>query len=111
MIRRLSLFTVIALFVLAGTALAAVTKSKSKSVTITAGTTKTVVVPYPDALKFGNAKYSCTVKVVTGTAKVVSKGSAQGGSVCQAKIKATGNGNAKVTVTAKTVEPSQGARG
>src|SRR6266511_3049496 len=102
MTRRLLLFTFIAVFALAATAVASTTKTKSKTVSISAGNTRTVIVGYPDALKFGGSKYKCTVKVLSGSIKTLSKGSAQGGSVCQAKLRNTGQGTAKAKVTATT---------
>jgi hypothetical protein len=105
MTRRLLLFTLAAVLVLAATAVASTTKTKSKTVSIAAGKTMTVIVPYPDALKHGGSKYKCSVKVLSGSVKTLSKGSAQGGSVCQAKLRNTGQGTAKAKVTATTIEP------
>src|SRR3954468_14123808 len=112
MTRRLSIIACIALFTCAFVAVASasVTKSKSKTVTVDKGKTRTVTVVYPDAQKFGDAKYKCSAVVTSGKASVT-KGSAQGGSVCQAKIKNTGSGSATVKVTAITIEPSQSSQG
>jgi hypothetical protein len=109
---RRSLLTVVLAVVLALALVAvaaAATKSKSKTVTVAKGTTRTVVVAYPDALKFPNATYKCAATVTKGDKKKVkiSKGSAQGGSVCQAKITNRSRGSATVKVTATTNEPEQ----
>ncbi|HEX3318999.1 MAG TPA: hypothetical protein VHR88_13335 [Solirubrobacteraceae bacterium] len=88
-------------------AAAATTKTKSKTVTVLKGKTRTAIVPYPNALQQGNAKYKCSASVVSGNkSKVkISKGSAEGGSVCQAKITNKGSSSAKVKVTATTTTP------
>jgi hypothetical protein len=104
---RRPLFTVAlaALMVLALVAVAAAsTKSKSKTVTVAAGKTRTATVAYPNALQQGGAKYKCSAKVVDGDADMVTitKGSAQGGSVCQAKIKNKSSDDVSVKITAKT---------
>src|SRR3954453_8958770 len=98
----LTLLAALAL-VFATAAVASTTKSKYKTVSIASGKTTTVIVGYPDALKFGGSKYKCPVKGLSGTTKTLSKGSAQGGSVCQAKLGKTGQGTAKVKVTATTI--------
>jgi hypothetical protein len=107
---RRSLLTVVLAAVLAlalvGVA-AAATKTKSKTVTVAKKTTKTIVVAYPDALKNGNSKYKCSASVTSGDkSKVkITKGSAQGGSVCQAKVVNSSSKSATVKVTATTIEP------
>jgi hypothetical protein len=80
------------------------TKTKTKSVSVPAGKTKIITVAYPDALKNGNAKYKCSATVTSGDkSKVkITKGSAQGGSVCQAKAVNSGKSSATVKVTAST---------
>jgi hypothetical protein len=92
---------------LVATAAAATTKSKSKTVTVPKGHTVTAVVPYPNALKNGNAKYKCAASVVSGDKSKlkITKGSAQGGSICQAKIVNSGSKSASVKVTATTTTP------
>ena len=64
---------------------------------------------YPDAQKFGGSKYKCSAKVVSGDKDSVTirEGSAEGGSVCRARIRNTGSRSAKVKVTATTIEPEQ----
>jgi hypothetical protein len=106
----------------AAAALAAsrVVKHASKVVTIAAGATRTVTVPYPDALEYGNARYSGHVSVLApiGTTpgraptlakvKVLEAGSALGGSEYQARVhngNATGTAPVRVSVTTTTVEP------
>jgi hypothetical protein len=68
-----------------------------------------VIVAYPDALKDPNATYKRGATVTKGDKKKVkiSKGSAEGGSVCQAKITNRSSGSATVRVTSKTNEPEQ----
>jgi hypothetical protein len=72
--------------------------------------TKTINVGYPQALKHRGAKYSCTAKVsgpAKGKVKILSRGSALGGTVCRVKAQNTSkvsglDGTASVTVTATT---------
>lgn len=101
----------IALMSVAAVALAKTRHSHSKTVTLGARQTKTIDVGYPQALKFKNARYSCAFKV-TGlgrkNVKILSHGSALGGTVC--RVKARNNAKlpsidttAKVKVTATTV--------
>lgn len=102
--------TALSLVALDGTALAKTTKSARKTVTLLQQQTKTINVGYPQALKHKGAKYSCTA-TVSGPAKkqvkILSRGSALGGSVCRVKAKNTSrvsglDGTARVTVTATT---------
>ena len=88
---------------------AAATKSKSKTVTVAKGQTRTVIVVYPDALKDPKAKYKCSATVTSGdTSKVkITKGSAEGGSVCRAKVVNNSSKSATVKVTATTIEPER----
>ncbi len=84
--------------------------SKSKAFTLHSHTTKTFNVGYPAALKYSGAKYSC-MATISGPgksgAKILSKGSALGGSVC--RVKARNNNkfedpldDVKIKVTATT---------
>ena len=91
-------------------ALVANTKSAHKTVALLQGQTKTINVGYPNALRNKNARYSCTA-TVSGPArrsvKILSRGSALGGSVCRVKAKNTSrvsglDGTARITVTATT---------
>ena len=102
--------TALSVGAIAGVSSAKTTKSARKTVTLLQGQTKTINVGYPQALKHAGAKYSCTAKV-SGPAKkkvkILSRGSALGGSVCRVKAKNTSkvsglDGKAKITVTAKT---------
>jgi hypothetical protein len=86
------------------------TKSAHKTVALLQGQTKTINVRYPQALKHRGAEYSCRARV-SGPArshvKILSRGSALGGSVCRVKAKNTSrvsglDGTAKITVTATT---------
>jgi hypothetical protein len=106
-------------FATAAGAASKVTKHARSTVTIAAGRTRTVYVPYPDALKYGNATYAGKV-LVLGAApgapgrrpqwalvKVLSAGSALGGSEYRARIRnanASGTAPVRVEVVATTVE-------
>jgi hypothetical protein len=109
--RSLALLAVAALLALALVAVASadVTKRSSKTASVAARGARTVAVDYPDAMKFGGSKYRCSAKVVSGDEDSVTirKGSAQGGSVCRARIRNSGSRSAKVKVTATTIEPEQ----
>src|SRR5258708_27932926 len=83
------------------------TKKNTKTFSLKGGDRKTFMVPYPDALKFGNAKYGGSVAILKPAklgkgqkapdlkkVKVISKGSAVGGSDFSAKVN---NANAKDT--------------
>ncbi len=66
------------------------TKTAHKTVMLLQGQTKTVDVPYPQALKHAGAKYSCTAKAsgpAKGKVRILSRGSALGGSVCRVKAR------------------------
>jgi curli biogenesis system outer membrane secretion channel CsgG len=65
-------------------------KSNSKTFILPAHTTKTFQVGYPFALKFKGAKYSCRATVSglgKGYVKILSRGSALGGTVCRVKAR------------------------
>jgi hypothetical protein len=111
--RPLSIIACIALCALGFTAVAsASTKSKSKTVSVPAGATRTIVVAYPNALRYGDAKYSGSVKVLSGKVRILSRGATQGGSAYRARVRNTGSSTASVKVTAKTTRPdSQGSQG
>src|SRR3954454_17087229 len=81
----------------------------SKPAEVAARVARTVAVDYPDAMKFGGSNYKCSAKVVSGDKDSVTirKGSAQGGSVCRARIRNDGSRSVKVKVTATTIEPEQ----
>ena len=99
-----------AAMVFAATALAKTKTSHSKTVTLPAKNTKTIDVGYPFALKFKNARYTCSFKV-TGlgrkNVKILFHGSAKGGTVCRVKARnpaAPGpDASVKLKVTATTV--------
>ena len=95
---------------LVGVSAAKTRRSTSKTFTLPARTTRTFNVRYPFALKFKGAKYSCTARV-SGLGKrfvkILSRGSALGGSVCRVKARNTAklpslDTTAKVRVTATT---------
>jgi hypothetical protein len=102
----------------ASVAVAAIVKSNSKSVNLGARSTKTVTVPYPDALKFGNAKYSCKWKITgvePGKVKILSHGSVNGGTACQVKAHNPAapsvDAGVKFTVIATTTRPGSPSGG
>ena len=74
------------------------------------GQTKTINVAYPQALKHSGARYSCTASVsgpARSQVKILSRGSALGGSVCRVKARNNSrvsglDGTAKITVKATT---------
>jgi hypothetical protein len=109
--RSLSIAALVALLVLAlaAVAFADVTKKKSKTVSVSGNSSRTVTVTYPDALKFGDAKYRCSGKVVSGDDSDVTirRSTIEGGSACRARIRNDGSRSVKVKVTATTIEPSQ----
>lgn len=94
-----------------------VDKHHSATVTIAAGQTRTLTVPFPDALRYGNATYRGTHSVTalaSGRApdphlvRVLSAHSILGGSEYQVRIRnanPAGTAAVRVRVTATTVEP------
>lgn len=84
--------------------------ARSRTVTVHSHTTRTVDVGYPAALKYGGAKYSCTAKISgpgKSGGKILSRGSALGGSVCRVKVRNSNKfedplDDIKVRVTATT---------
>lgn len=106
----------------AGVAVAATAKTyhTTKSFTLAAGQTKTFSVAFPHALKFKNAKYSGSVKIlapagVTGSkapsvtkVKVLSKKKTNGGTDYTVKVQntnASGTDAVMVQITATTKKP------
>jgi hypothetical protein len=90
-------------------------KSNSKTVTLGARSTKTIDVGYPDALKFSGAKYTCTFKVTgvdPGKVKILSHGSALGGTVCRVKAHNPSppgiDASVRIRVTATTISGGLG---
>jgi hypothetical protein len=64
--------------------------SNVRTFTLAAHTTSTFDVPFPFALKFAGAKYSCTDRVVGLGARfvtILSRGSALGGTVCRVRAR------------------------
>lgn len=102
--------TALSLAAFGGVSFAKTTKSAHKTVALGQGKTKTINVGYPQALKYKGAKYSCTAKVsgpAKRSVKILSRGSALGGSVCRVKARNTStvsglDGTASITVTART---------
>jgi hypothetical protein len=99
-------------------AASSVTKRFHGSTRIAAGQTRTVTVGYPDALEYGNATYSGTVRVVvvkTGgkapdlaEVRILSRGSVLGGSAYEVRARndnAHGTEPVRLEVTVTTVEP------
>jgi hypothetical protein len=122
--RRLTVAAVVVALPLAGSlsalAASAVVKHAQGVATVPAGATRTVTVPYPDALEYGNARYRGHVTVLAPSnarpghapklakVRILRAGSVLGGSEYQARVF---NGNAaatapvRVAVTTTTVEP------
>lgn len=98
-----------------------ITKHQIEVISIPAGQTRTLTVPYPDALKYGNARYSGRVEVLApplradrGRApnlkqvRIVRAQSVLGGSDYQVRAhnaNSVGTAAARLKVTATTVEP------
>lgn len=106
----LSCVAVLSLAAFGAVAFAKTTKSARKTVALEQRQIKTVSVRYPFALKYGGAKYSCAFRV-SGPArhkvKILSHGSALGGTVCRVKAQNTSrvsglDGTASLTVIATT---------
>ena len=105
-VATLAVVLVVPATVLAGTR----TLSHSRTFTLHAHTTATYNVPYPAALKYKGARYSCTVHV-SGPGKsgirILSRGSALGGTVCRVRARNTNKfedplDDARIKVTATT---------
>ena len=92
-------------------------KHAARTVSIRAGAVRTVRVPFPDALKYGNALYSGAVTLGwsgggpspdLAEVRILEAQGVEGGSLYEVRVR---NGNAsgslavRVTVTATTVEP------
>ena len=108
---------------LAGAAPKPTVKHTTKTFSLAAGKTRTFNVPYPDALKFSNAKYSGKVEILAPATvksgqkkpdlkkvKVLSMGSATGGSVFRARVRngnAAGTAPVRVQITATTTRPAR----
>jgi hypothetical protein len=111
------------LLVAAGGAAAAgrsVVKSNTGFVSVPAQQTRTLSVPYPDALEYGNARYSgrWVVRLPLSGAKgrkpriaavkTLSAGSAEGGSLFRVRVhngNAAGTAPVRLEVIATTLEP------
>jgi hypothetical protein len=104
------------------TALAArsITKHQIGSISVPAGQTRTLTVPYPDALKYGNARYSghttLELRPVGGAGrpasvkkvKILKAGSVEGGSAFQVRAyngNLAGTSAVRLQVIATTAEP------
>jgi hypothetical protein len=105
-----------------GTALAArsVIKTQAGFVNVPAQRTRTLSVPYPDALEYGNARYSGRWMVLRplpaakgrkpsiGDVKALSAGEAEGGSLFRVRVRndnPPGTAPLRLEVIATTVEP------
>jgi len=102
---------------------ATVSKRATRTATVAAGRTKTIYVPYPDALKYGGATYSGSVAILPPAAgahgsapslakvTISSRGEALGGSEYRVVVRnanASGTAPVRVRVTATTREPAKG---
>jgi hypothetical protein len=101
-------------------AASAITKHQDGFLAIPAGQTRTLTVPFPDALEYGNARYSGRAIVVgpwpnvkrrtpdLKKVKIISAGSVEGGSAYQARARndnRPGTAPVRLEVIATTVEP------
>ena len=97
-----------------------IVKRHSAAIVIAAGQTRTLTVPYPDALKYGNARYSGHAVVLAprlgaqgrpptlAKVKILEAQPVLGGSEFQARARngnAAGTAAVRVSVTATTIEP------
>jgi hypothetical protein len=112
--------TLLALGSAAALAASQVVKRASRVIRLAAGTTRTVTVPYPDALEYGDARYHghVTVRAPSNSApgrapnltkvRIVAAGSVLGGSEYEVRAfnaNAAATEPVRVSVTATTVEP------
>ncbi|HEY1778229.1 MAG TPA: hypothetical protein VGG41_18880 [Solirubrobacteraceae bacterium] len=120
MSRALTIALAAALLVSA-TAVAAgsITKAAVGTVTLTPGSTRTLSVPYPDALEYGNARYSgvhvlkrkpfsAGSRPLLAKVRILSAQSIEGGSLYSIRAdnaNAPGTAPVELIVTARTVEP------
>jgi hypothetical protein len=103
----------------AGAALAAtsITKNQIAIMTVPAGATRAVDVPYPDALEYGNARYQGSVRLAfkrpvppgrrpdLKKVRILEAGSIEGGSEFRVRAYNGASAAVRVTVTATTIEP------
>ncbi|HEX4034455.1 MAG TPA: hypothetical protein VHX66_08435 [Solirubrobacteraceae bacterium] len=103
----------------AGAALAAgsLVKHATRTVAVRAGAVRTLRVPFPDALKYGNALYLGAVALSwsgggpspdLAEVRILEAHSVEGGSLYEVRVRnanAAGSLAVRVTVTATTVEP------
>jgi hypothetical protein len=97
-----------------------ITKTNISVRSIPAGQTRTLTVPYPDALEYGNARYSAHVEVlrplpgakgrapVLTKVRILEKQSVEGGSAYQVRAhngNVAGTAAVRLSVVATTVEP------
>jgi hypothetical protein len=122
--RILAALAALALLVVVAAAVAlaagSITKHRVGSISIPPGQTRTLTVPYPDALEYGNARYSGHATIKLGAAprstrpaslrkvKILEAGEVEGGSAYQVRARnnnPSGSGAVDLVVTATTVEP------
>ncbi len=93
----------------AATALAAGGKvlHQSGTYSVAAGKSRSVAVPFPDALEYGGSRYSGSVRILSssGGFKILSRGSCLGGSEYCVKVHNGGRATARFKVTATTRLP------
>jgi hypothetical protein len=92
----------------------------TRTLSIPAGQTRTLTVAYPDALEYGNARYSGQVALLgpphgtkgrkpdLGKVRILERQSVEGGSAFQVRAdnaNAPGSAAVRLVVSAKTVEP------
>jgi len=103
----------------AGASASSITKHKLASVDIPAGVTRALSVPYPDALKYGNARYSGSRRLSRkpgargsrpdlAKVEILEAQSVEGGSLYRVRAhngNPLGSAPVRLTVIATTVEP------
>ena len=121
MLRRAPTITLLAALVATAVAAAAtsITKNMIATVNIPAGATRTLSVPYPDALEYGNARYSgryalAPKPLASGSrpdlakVRILEAQSVEGGSLYRVRAhngNRRGSAAVRLTIVATTVEP------
>jgi hypothetical protein len=122
MARRALAITLLAALLGAAAAAAAansITKNEINTVTLTPGSTRTLSVPYPDALKYGNARYSGSHDLMRkpfsagspptlAKVRILTTQSIEGGSLYSVRAhnaNAPGTAPVQLVVIATTIEP------
>lgn len=92
----------------AAPAQAAHVKHHTETVTLPAHATRTYRLVYPDALRYGDQRYSGTVRTLgrgTARVRVLSQGSALGGSELRVRVRNDNRFPVRLRITATTRRP------